>query len=172
MFDCGSAKEKDRFGYRAGAIIIEDGCVLLAGNKCDNYLYSVGGGVRLGEKAEDAVVREVFEETGVRCEIDRPAVIHENFFDESGGVLQCLNCREISFYFIMKPRGSRELHSNSYTHGAKEEMHRIPISELYKYKAFPSFLIGYLSREHDCHDCIEHIITDERTHSKGSAPLS
>ena len=29
------------------------------------YLYSVGGRIRMGETAEEAVVREVLEETGV-----------------------------------------------------------------------------------------------------------
>lgn len=38
-----------------------------------------------------------------------------------------------------------ELNSNSYTCGVKEEMHWIPIKDLDKYKAFPSFLKEYLS---------------------------
>ena len=36
----------------------------------------------------------------------------------------------------------------------------IPIEELDKYKAFPSFMKEYLSKEHIG---IEHIITDERS---------
>ena len=159
MFDCGFTKENNWFRYRAAAIIIEDDCVLFAGNEKENYLYSVGGGVHMGEKAEDAVVREVFEETGVHYEIDHLAVIHENFFIENSGTLKGLDCHEICFYFLMKPRGSKELHSNSYTLGVKEEMHWIPIKELDQYKAFPSFLKDYLSRGHSG---IEHIITDER----------
>lgn len=63
MFDCGITKENNWFRYRAAAIIVENNCVLLAGNSKADYLYSVGGGVHIGEKAEDAVVREVFEET-------------------------------------------------------------------------------------------------------------
>ena len=45
------------FRYRAAAIIVEDGCVLFIGNKNEDYLYSVGGGVHMGESAEDAVKR-------------------------------------------------------------------------------------------------------------------
>lgn len=63
-FDCGFTRGDKLFRYRAGAIIIEDGCVLFVGNATENYLYSIGGGVHLGETAEDALVREVFEETG------------------------------------------------------------------------------------------------------------
>ncbi|WP_461368323.1 NUDIX hydrolase, partial [Candidatus Darwinibacter acetoxidans] len=147
------------FRYRAAAIIIEDGCVLLAGNELEDYYYSIGGGVHMGEKAEDAVIREVYEETGVRYEIDRLAVMHENFFNNNSGMLKGLECHEICLYFLMKPRGTKELNSNSFTFGVKEEMHWIPIDELDKYKAFPSFLKNYLSRTHQG---IEHIVTDER----------
>ena len=160
MFDCCFTKENNWFRYRAGAIIVENGCVLFAGNANENYLYSIGGGVHLGETAEDAVKREVYEETGVHYEIERLAVIHENFFHENEGELKGLNCHEISFYFLMKPRGTQELYSNSYnSFGAKEEMYWIPIEDLDKYKAFPSFLKEYLSKEHVG---IEHIVTDER----------
>lgn len=83
-YDCGFMKEDNWFRYRAGAIIIEDGCVLLAGNAHEDYFYSIGGAVHMNETAEDAVKREVFEETGVHYEIDRLAVIHENLFDGKG----------------------------------------------------------------------------------------
>lgn len=159
MFDCGFTKDKNWFRYRSAAIIIEDDCVLFAGNELEDYYYSIGGGVHMGETAEDAVIREVYEETGVRYEIDHLAVIHENFFNENSGTLKDLECHEISFYFMMKPRGTKELHSNSVTFGVKEEMHWIPISDLDKHKAFPNFLKEYLNREHDG---IEHIVTDER----------
>ncbi len=63
--DCGFEKEDGWFRYRAAAIIIENGQVLFAKNEVDDYYYSVGGGVHLGEKAEDAVRREVFRIYGV-----------------------------------------------------------------------------------------------------------
>lgn len=70
-----------------------------------------------------------------------------------------LNCYEICLYFLMKPRGTQELHSNSYTYGAKEEMYWIPIKDLDSYRAFPDFIKEYLSKEHYG---IENIITDYR----------
>lgn len=159
MYDCGFTKENNWFRYRAAAIIIEDNCVLFAGNQNEDYYYSIGGGVHMGETAEDAVKREVYEETGINYEIAYLAVIHENFFTPDNGTLKDFNCHEISFYFMMKPRGTKKLNSNSYTFGVKEEMHWIPIEELDKHKAFPGFLKDYLSKEHSR---IEHIITDER----------
>lgn len=158
-FDCCFTRENKWFRYRAGAIIVENGCVLFAGNELEDYFYSIGGGVHHGETAEDAVKREVLEETGVPYEIDRLAVIHENFFTQNSGTLKGLDCHEISFYFLMKPRGTQELNSNSTTHGVKEKMHWIPINDLSKHKAFPTFMKDYLTRPHPG---IEHIVTDER----------
>ena len=158
--DCGFTKENKWFRYRAAAIIVEDGYVLFAGNEKDDYLYSIGGGVHVGETSEDAVVREVFEETGVRYEIDHLAVIHENFFNEStSDAVSGLDCHEISFYYLMKPRGTRELNSNSFTQGVRESMHWIKIDDLDKYMAFPTFLKNFLNSKHEG---IEHIVTDER----------
>lgn len=159
MLDCGFTNESNWFRYRAGAIIVEDNCVLLAKNENDDYYYSVGGGVHMNETSEDAVKREVFEETGVHYEIERLAVIHENFFEGDGCILGGLHCHEVAFYYLMKPRGTKEIHSDSYTHGVRENMYWISIEDLDKHTVFPSFLKEYLGREHLG---IEHIVTDER----------
>ena len=66
-------------------IIVEDDCVLFAGNDVDDYYYSIGG-VHLGETSEETVKREVFEEKGVEYEVDHLAVIHANFFIGSSGL--------------------------------------------------------------------------------------
>ena len=158
-YDCGFTDGDKWFRYRAAAIIVEDGFVLFARNEIDDYFYSIGGAVCVGETSEDAVRREVLEETGVAYEVDYLAVIHENFFNENKGSLRGKNCHEISFYYFMKPRGTKMLNSNSYTLGVKENMYWIPINELEKYKAFPSFMKSYLQTEHTG---IQHIITDER----------
>ncbi len=158
-YDCCFTNEQNWFRYRAAAIIIENDCILFAGNSNEDYLYSIGGGVHMNERSEDAVLREVYEETGVHYEIDRLAVIHENFFNENNGTLKGLECHEIAFYYLMKPRGTQELHSDSYTCGVKEEMHWVPIRDLDKYKAFPTFLKDYLAHPTDQ---IVHIVTDER----------
>ncbi|WP_022762666.1 MULTISPECIES: NUDIX hydrolase [unclassified Butyrivibrio] len=157
-YDCGFSNDNKWFRYRAAAIIVEEGCVLFAGNEIDDYYYSIGGAVHIGETAEDAVKREVLEETGVAYEIDRLAVIHENFFTENQGSLKGMDCHEIAMYFLMKPRGTKELQSDSYTQGVKENMYWLPISELDKYRAFPTFMKEYLQKEHSG---VEHIVSNE-----------
>lgn len=137
-YDCGFTKNNKWFRYKATAIIIENESVLFAKNDRDDYYYPVGGGVHIGEKAEDAVLREVYEETGINYEIDRLAFIHENFFIGSGS-LEGYNCHEIAFYFLMKPRGTQKLNSNSYSGKFKEYMHWLPINNLSNYNAFPTF---------------------------------
>lgn len=71
--DCCFTYGNHWFRYRVGAVIIEDGCILLAKNENseDDYYYSVGGGVHINEKADEAIEREIFEETGVHYEVER-----------------------------------------------------------------------------------------------------
>lgn len=163
-YNCGFTKDNKWFRYRAAAIIVEDGCVLFAGNEKDDYFYSIGGAVHMGETAEDAAIREAYEETGIKYEIDHLAVIHENFFNENQGALKGMDCHEIAFYFMMKPRGTKALKSDSYTQGVKETMHWLPISELDNYKAFPCFMKDYLQTKHTG---VEHIVSDERVDNAG-----
>ena len=156
--DCCFTRENNWFRYRAAAIIVEDDSVLFVTNEKDDYYYSVGGGVHLNETAEEAVLREVFEETGIHFEIDHLAVVHENFF-EGSNALEGYECHEIAFYYLMKPRGTKELNSESYScYGAREEMCWLPIKELDKYKAYPAFMKEYLQSPSDG---VIHIVTRE-----------
>lgn len=112
------------FSFSAKAIIIEDDCVLLATNKTVDWYYPIGGGAWHGETAEQAVIRECLEETGVHFEIDRLVFIHENFFKGDWDVVKGCDCQEAACYFLMKPRGTKELNSNSYITNAKGELVR------------------------------------------------
>lgn len=157
-YDCGFTKGDRWFRYRAAAIIVEDGCVLMARNDRDDYFYSVGGAVELCETAEDAVRREVLEETGVPYEVDRLAFIHENFFEGEGPQLG-MHCHELAFYFRMKPRGTKELDSHSTTSdGLPEQMVWIPIGDLPQYRHFPDFLEEMILKGNPA---VEHIVTGD-----------
>lgn len=98
--DCTFETEQGKFNFRVGVIIVKDGKALMARNPNDRraYYYSVGGRVQYGEEMTAAVIRELKEETGIDCEVDRLVCIHENFFVDSFGVPY----HEISAYFTIK----------------------------------------------------------------------
>lgn len=132
--NCAFTEELRKFRYRAAGIIIEDGCVLMVTNDSADYYYSIGGAVHMGETAEEAVLREVFEEAKVVCEIDRLLFINENFFFENG-----IENHEISFYYLIKPVDRSLIYKSSNSCGFDEYLCWIPISDLPDITAFPSF---------------------------------
>jgi 8-oxo-dGTP diphosphatase len=60
-----------RFRVAVSAIIFEQGRVLLAQRRDIDWWNLPGGGMELGETVDEAVVREVLEETGLKVEIVR-----------------------------------------------------------------------------------------------------
>ncbi len=107
---------------RVGAIIMKDGQILMVGNRArPEYLYSVGGRIKFGETAEEAVIREVYEETGVHMEIDRLGFVHENYF--YGDVPSKLGklIYEVSFFFYMKVPEDFAPASQYFAEGGQEE---------------------------------------------------
>ena len=143
---------------RAGAIIMKDGKLLMVGND-RNYLYSVGGRIKFGETAEEAVVREVFEETGVKMEIDRLGFVHENYF--YGDAPSNLNklIYEISFFFYMKVPKTFVPISESFTENNSKE-HLVWVSLDEDIKIYPEFFRTELKNPTDT---VKHFITkDER----------
>ncbi len=155
--DCRINCDDWRFQLRVGAVIVEDGCVLLAKTDAADYYYSVGGAVKMGETAEEAVKREVFEETGIEYEVDRLLLIHENFFEDAY-ILKGVKFHEVCLYFLMKPQGKKEITKESFGFNAREYKHWIPMEKIGEIKAFPVFLREKLLNSSGS---IEHIITNE-----------
>jgi 8-oxo-dGTP pyrophosphatase MutT (NUDIX family) len=129
------------FMHKAGAIIIHEHKVLMVKNENYTCYYTVGGRVNLGETSEDAVLREVLEETGIRLEIDRLAFIHENYFVGSifGGEDEFHH--EVAFYYLMKQSDeTKDIKCTSVgADGGAESLFWLPISELSNYDLFPDF---------------------------------
>ena len=139
---------------RAGAIIMKDGKLLMVSNDRD-YLYSVGGRLKFGETAEDAVVREVLEETGVQMEIDRLGFVHENYF--YGDARSNLNklIYEITFFFYMKVPDTFAPISESFTEdNSKEHLRWVSLDE--DMKMYPEFFRTELK---DPADTVKHFTT-------------
>lgn len=144
---------------RVGAIIMRDGKLLMVGNrKRPEYLYSVGGRVKFGETAEQAVRREIFEETGVHMEVDRLGFVHENYFygDNASNLGKLIY--ELSFYFYMKVPADFNAQSGSLTdQGEDEYLTWIKPDDPIKY--YPTFFRNELRNPTDG---VKYFTTDER----------
>lgn len=143
---------------RVGAIIQKDGKLLMVGNERSEYLYSVGGRIRFGETAEEAVVREVQEETGVKLEVDRLGFVHENYFygDAPSNLGKLIY--EISFYFYMKTPEDFSPVSESFTEDLSPE-HLQWVSPDTDMTIYPHFFKTDLDRNNKS---VQWFKTDER----------
>ena len=90
--------ENQKFNYRVCAMIIAENKILAMHDERSPYFYLPGGRVKMGETAEQAVVREAQEELGVTPKISRPLWLDQAFFakDTDG-----LHYHELCLYFLM-----------------------------------------------------------------------
>lgn len=143
---------------RVGAMIQKDGKVLMVGNDRSDYLYSVGGRVQFGETAEEAVVREVFEETGVHMEVDRLGFVHENYFYGDCAANQGKLIYEIAFYFYMKvPEDFVPTEGSVNMDDQQEHLHWVAADD--PRRIYPTFFRTELTHPTDT---VRHFVTDER----------
>ena len=142
---------------RAGAIIMKNGKLLMVGNDRD-YFYSVGGRLKFGETAEEAVVREVFEETGVQMDIDRLGFVHENYFYGDAPSNRNQLVYEISFFFYMNVPDTFAPVSESFTEDHSKE-HLVWVSLDEGRKIYPEFFRTELKNPTDT---VKYFTTDGR----------
>ena len=151
--------EGGRVNIRVGAIIMKNNKILMVGNEArPEYLYSVGGRIKFGETSEEAVVREVLEETGVKLEIDRLGFIHENYFYGDADTNYGQLIYEISYYFYMKVPDDFEPISMSMTDDGQEEFLKwISIDNPIKF--YPEFFRNELTSPQSG---VKYFLNDER----------
>lgn len=82
------------FGVRATALIVQNNQLLVT--KEGDYFYTIGGAIQINESTEDAVVREVREELGVRAQAGQLAFVVENRFEQDG-----VSYHNIEFHYLV-----------------------------------------------------------------------
>jgi ADP-ribose pyrophosphatase YjhB (NUDIX family) len=137
---------------------MRDGKLLMVGNDRSDYLYSVGGRIKFGETAEEAIVREILEETGVKMEIDRLGFVHENYFYGDAPANLGKPIYEISFFFYMKVPQDFAPVSESFTEDqSKEYLKWVSLDE--DIQMYPTFFRSELQNPENT---VKHFVTDER----------
>ena len=144
---------------RVGAIIMQDRKILMVGNERADYLYSVGGRIQFGETAEEAIVREVLEETGVKMEVDRLGFVHENYFYGDAPSKQGKLVYEISLFFYMKvPRDFVPVSVSFTEDNSREYLRWVSLDE--NGKMYPEFFRTELRNPTDV---VKYFVTDGRS---------
>ncbi|BDS77103.1 TPA: NUDIX hydrolase [Streptococcus pneumoniae] len=82
------------FGVRATALIVQNHKLLVTKDKGKYYI--IGGAIQVNEKTEDAVVREVKEELGVKAQAGQLAFVVENRFEVDG-----VSYHNIEFHYLV-----------------------------------------------------------------------
>lgn len=93
----------EKFNYRVCAVIIRNEKILAMRDERSPYYYLPGGRVKMGERAEDALQRELREELGVTVRILRPLWLNQAFFTED---VDGLRYHELCLYFLADAAGT------------------------------------------------------------------
>ena len=143
---------------RVGAIIRKDGKLLMVTNDELDYCYTVGGRIQFGESAEQALLRELREETGYALEIERLGFVHEDFFWGDLGKMKGKLIYEIGFYYYVKvPENFAPCCDRSVEEGSGEHLEWIDLNTAKT--VYPTFFRTELDKPRSG---VRHFVTDER----------
>ena len=130
--------EKAVFNYRVAGIWIENGHVLLHRAVNESNWSLPGGRVAITEDSQSSLTREFREELGIDVQVDRMALVIENFFEYGGR-----DFHEIGFYYVVAAeKNFVSFHENPF-HGIEGErliFQWMPIEDLDRVELYPECL--------------------------------
>lgn len=142
------------FRVRSGALLKYNDKMLFVKCSVSDYYYVMGGAIHICETSKECIEREIFEETGIRTQADRLALITENFFTGAGGSIDKYDCHTIEFYYLVNLTDDQASSCKTVT-DENEELCWIPIKDLENYNIKPAFvkerLIEILTSDHVLH---------------------
>ena len=141
---------------RVGAIIVKGGKALMVKSKFGDYCYSVGGRIKFGETAEQAVLREVFEETGYPLSIDRLGYVEEVYFINDNPKDFGKPVYELAFYFYMNVPADFEPLTDHIADGTERFVWAGPDDPVTLY---PDFIREAIT---DPNPAVLHVVRDDR----------
>ncbi|MCZ8534072.1 NUDIX hydrolase [Psychrobacillus psychrodurans] len=129
-----------RFNYRVAGLIVKDNKLLIMQDKGQPYFYVPGGRIKMNEKSEDAVKREIQEELGVEVNVNRMLWINENFFKEETSEEQF---HEVCFFYLVELKENEDLKGNEFVVDEEGKIHTYywkTLDEIKYINLYPLFL--------------------------------
>lgn len=148
-----TSEDNIKFNFRVAGIFVNKGKVLFQKADGDDFYCPLGGRVNFGEDTKSALVREVYEETGVELDINDLSLIDvvENFF----------TYRKIKYHellFIYKVNDNKELNSidNFVTKDTGKNINKwFSIDNLDEIEVLPKVVLDNINNSIMKHDIIK-----------------
>ncbi|UII56148.1 NUDIX hydrolase [Cytobacillus spongiae] len=134
------------FNYRAAAVCIEEGHILLNRGKEEDYWFLPGGRVQMMESGAEALRRELKEEIGAVLHVESLLWIVENFF-----ILDKHQFHEIGLYYKGALQGSSFIEKGGTPFVIQDQQKEflfqwIPIEQVKHLNIQPTFLQNRLEQ--------------------------
>lgn len=151
----------DKIRVRACGLAVQGGAVLLVNHK--RFMANMhfpetawilpGGAVEPGEPLHESVMREVFEETGLRCEVGKFLFVKELIFPyPDTGFTPQPESHSISLGFYCRITGGALKTGTDPEFSASDQLilesKWIPICELHKHTLYPPFLAAFIAEHY------------------------
>ncbi|WP_320415366.1 NUDIX hydrolase [Psychrobacillus antarcticus] len=122
-------------------MLVQDGKLLIMQDKGQPHYYVPGGRIKMNEKSEDALQREIKEKLGIEVNVNRMLWVNENFFKEDTVQEQF---HEVCFFYLLELKDEEVLKRGSeFEVNENEKIHMYywkSLDEINHINLYPQFL--------------------------------